>query len=190
MSVNSNYIKDKGGNKIVLFEFDSVTNTLITASLVSGTNFMDLGHLTSSGSNITPSTTTFKSEDGITRATDTTYEGKTEGVLMQTSQELIDFLAFKTRGKKYIQYKYEGYKNAANQESFSVVDVESGYTLQTPGNVSAFKYSSIMTARDSAVSLTTTQVAAMKTAIGNSLMPYVTIAVSLPANQEILFKET
>ena len=190
MSVNTNYIKDKGGNKLALFEFDSVTNTLVTASLTSGTNFIDLGQLSSSGSNITPSTTTFKSEDGIVRASDTTFEGKTEGVLMQTSKELIDFLAFTTRSRKYIQYKYEGYKNAKNQESFSVVDVESGYTLQTPGGVTAFKYSSIMTARDSAVSLTTTQIATMKTAIGNSLTPYVTTAVSIPANQEILFCET
>lgn len=188
MAVQTNYIKDKGGNKIILFEFDPVTNTLVTASLVSGTNFMDLGLLSSSGSNVTPSTTTFKSEDGITRASDTTYEGKTEGVLMQTSADLINFLTYTTRGKKYIQYKYEGYKNALNQESFCIVDVESGYAMQTPGNVTAFKYSAVMTPRDTAVTLTTTQTTAMRTAV--ETYPYITIALSIPANQEILFKES
>lgn len=189
MSVQEQYISDKGGNKIALFEFDTTTNTMVTASLVSGTNYMDLGHISSSSIGITPSTETFKSEDKVVRATDTEYAGKTTGVLMQTSKEIADFVAFTSRGKKYIQYKYNGYKNAKRQDSFAVVEVENGFMFTTPGGASSFNYTANHTANDQAVTISTTQLASMQTAIGTPF-PYATATVTIPANQELIIVET
>lgn len=191
MSVNTAYIKDKGGNKKVLFLKSAILALTTTGtSLVNGTDFLDLGHLASSAAEVTPSTTEFKSEDGIVRASDTTYAGKSSAVPMQTSKELIDFLAFTSRNNDYIEYTYHGYKASKYQESFAIGTVESGFAVSSPGGAGSMKYSFVYTPPATATSLTTIMVGVMRTAIGLSSYPYVTAAVSVPANQEITFIES
>lgn len=191
MSVNAAYIKDKGGNKKVLFLKSALLAVTTTATtLTNGTDFLDLGHLTSSGASITPATNEFKSEDGIIRASETTYSGKSVAVPMQTSKELIDFLAFTSRSNDYIEYTYLGYKNAKNQDMFAQGQVESGFNITSPGGASSMSYSFIYTPPDTAVLLTTIMIAVMRASIGLSTMPYVTEAVSLPANTEVVIKES
>lgn len=192
MSVNTAYIKDKGGNKKVLFlrSYILALTTTGGAAPTNGTHYLDLGHLASSTSDITPSTTEFKSEDGVIRATDTVYSGKSTAVPMQTSKELIDFLAFTSRENDYIEYAYHGYKNSKQQESFANGTVESGYSLSAPGGASSMKYSFIYTPKSTVTALTTIMLAVMKSAIGLSTFPYVSAATDIPANQEIVFIET
>lgn len=191
MSVNANYIKDKGGNKRVLF-LKSVILALTTTAgtLTSGSDFIDLGHVASSADEITPNATEYRSEDGVIRAIDSTPSGKSSAVLMQSSKELIDFLSFTSRDNEYIQYAYHGYKNSKYQESFAYGRTESGFALATPGGATAMKYSFVFSPLQTATTLTTIMLAVMKASIGGATYPYVTAAVSMPANQEIVIVES
>lgn len=87
MSRQPEYIGIKGGDVIGQFLFDSATNTLVTASLVSGTNYMDLGHLESSVVSLTPTVTKYKSEDGVDRKTTTVWEGTITANAQQSSRK-------------------------------------------------------------------------------------------------------
>lgn len=195
MSVNTAYIKDKGGNKIVIFKQSSLLAVTTTGtSLVSGTDFLDIGEIASSTHSISPSTTEFKSEDGIVRASDTTYSGKTTAVPMQTSKEIIDALAYTFRDVKLIQYCYHGYKASKTQESFASGYIESGFNIASPGGASSMNYSFVYNApvTSTEVVLTTIMLQVMRNAIDSTAndKPYVTAAVTIPRDQEILFKET
>lgn len=190
MSQQAGYIKDKtGNNKIVLFLFDETTNTLTTASLTSGTNFMDMGILADSTVKIDSSVTSFKDDDLKIRDSNTEYSGRTEATLMQTSKELWDW-AYTMRGNKYIEYVYKGIKNGKRQEFFAVVNGDSSANITNPGGTASNKYGSTYVNWSTAVTLSTTQIAAMRTAVGLSSYPYATVTVTIASNVENVCVET
>lgn len=191
MSVQPQYISNLGGNKVVQFLFDDTTNTLVTASLVSGTNFMDLGEIADSKVAVTPSEEVFKSEDGVVKQTSTTFDGKITVTNMQRSKELADWKLYTTRGNmKYITYKYDGYRNGKRIEIFGLTRNANSLDWTTPGGANSDKMEATYIAPSAAVALTTTQLAAMRTAIGLSTYPYVAVAISIPVGQEILVLES
>ena len=191
MSVQQAYIANLGGNKVVQFLFDDVTNTLVTASLVSGTNFMDLGEIADSKVVVTPSEEVFKSEDGLVKVTSNTFEGKISGTNMQRSKEIADWKLFTTRGNmKLITYKYDGYRNLKRIEVFAVTRNSNEMDWSTPGGATSDKFSATCIPPATAVTLTTTQIGTMRTAIGLSTFPYASAAVSIPVGQELVIIET
>lgn len=191
MSVQPQYIGNLGGNKCVQFLFDDTTNTLVTASLVSGTNFMDLGEIADSKVNVTASEEVFKSEDGVVKQTNSTFDGKITVTNMQRSKELADWKLFTTRGNsKYITYKYDGYRNGKRIEIIGLTRNANSIDWTTPGGATSDKMEATYIAPSSAVALTTTQLATMRTAIGLSTFPYASTAVSIPVGQEFVIIET
>lgn len=190
MSVQTGYIKDKtGNNKIALFLFDETTNTLTTASLTSGTNFIDMGRLVDSTVKIDSSVSEFKDDDLKTIDSNTNFSGRTEATVAQTSKELWDW-NYTMRGNKYIEVVYKGLKNGKRQEFFQIVNGDSSGNITNPGGTQSNKYGSTWINWSSTVTLSTTQIAAMRTAIGLSTVPYATITVVIPVNQENLCVET
>lgn len=168
MSRQPEYIGVKGGNVVAQFFLDRATNTLTTASLVSGTNMMDLGHLANSSVKLTPNVTKYSSEDGVIRRTMTTFEGTVEGNAMQTSKEIGVWLGYTTRSSQLlITYKLQGRKNGKWQEFWAVGENDNGFSFDAPDNGTGTPFKFNVTPRDIAVSLTTTQIGLMKTALYN-----------------------
>ena len=198
MSRQPEYIAAKGGNVVGQFFLDRATNTLVTASLASGTNMMDLGHLANSKAAVIPSVTKYSSEDGIVRRTNTTFEGVIEGNAMQTSKEIAVWLGYTTRGQVLITYKLQGRKNGKWQEFWAVGENENGFNFDAPDTGTGTPFRLNITPREVAVSLTTTQIASMKAAMGinefgvtNTVAyPYYTGAITIAADREFEITET
>jgi hypothetical protein len=192
MSVQTQYIKNKWPGKLLVFEFDEATNTMTASGLSSGSNCMDYGEIASSSYRLESSTEKFKNQNGLVVATDSTYEGVTEAVIMQTSKELINWNALTVRGKKYVQYLFTGYKGGLYQGVWSIVEIEPLTDITAPGGTTSFKYKSTSIIKTTAVTLSTAQTTAMRV-IGNPY-PYTVIistdtAVTIPINQEFVVVE-
>jgi hypothetical protein len=184
MSVQTQYIKDKWKGKLAVFLYDDVTATLTTASLVSGTNFMDYGEIAGSSVMTTPSTQEFKNQNGEVVASDSTYTGNTEATVMQGSKEIADWNNFSVRGNRYVEYLYLGYRNAKQIESFRIVEVEPGMNFTAPGGTTSMKYKSTAIVKNTTVTLTGSQMSTMRTAIGLTTYPYLATTTTITASQE------
>ena len=140
MPTNISNIKDKGGNKISLAELDD--NYQLSGHMTQGVNCIDLGHMASSQLEIKTTRTKFKNEAGEPVASENEFEGITTAVLMETDKEKADFLAFKTRNRKYLEYKYLGIKGGKHQESFKVAEVTPQMKISSPGGTKSLQYES------------------------------------------------
>ncbi|HWA05535.1 MAG TPA: hypothetical protein VG961_03230, partial [Ignavibacteria bacterium] len=93
----SRALRDKGGNQLVIIELDD--NMAVPVSITNGVNALNCGLISESQVDIDAKTEKFKAEDGKTYGQDEEFEGRTSGVLMETSKLIADYLAFGTRGK-------------------------------------------------------------------------------------------
>jgi len=194
MSVQTQYIQDKWKGKLAVFLFDDVTGTMTTASLVSGTNFLDYGEIAGSGGVLDTSTEDFKNQNKEVVATSSEYVFSIEATPMQTSKEIIDWNSFTVRGGKYVAYLYTGRKAAKDQGYFSVVEITPMSNVSAPGGTTSMKFKATGIVRSTPVTFSTTQTTAMRNVINLSSYPYTNIAgvdtaVTIPAGQEFVVVE-
>lgn len=133
--------KDKGGNRLVIAQLNS-TLAIVGATLVSGTNCLDVGNISESSIQQQTNKEEYRSEDGVVRVTDYEYSIPTTGTLMETDKTKIDFLAKTVKNKRYLQYKYQGIKGGNHQEVWAIVEVTPQFALTTPGGITSMPYES------------------------------------------------
>lgn len=182
----SRALRDKGGNRLILVELDE--NLVIPHGIANGVNALDCGLLFESQVDIDTKIEKFKAEDGKTYSQEETYEGKTAGVLMETSKTIADYLAFGVREKIHLEIKYEGIKGGRHQEIFRIADVTPQMHFKTPGGTSAMKYESFAVVKDSEVFFSSEDLTAIKNALG--IVIHTEGPVSIPAGQEHVIIET
>jgi len=184
--MNINAISDKGGNRIILCGLDSSLNVITPP--VHGVNALDAGFILQSSFEQKASKEQFKSEDGVVRAVDFTYETKTTAILMQRDKTLIDFLAQTVKGRLYMQYHYRGIANAKHQEIFSVVRVTPQAKIDTPGAAKSFPYEAVHMAINVQLTITSAIIAAIETALDVDIKT--TGPVIITAGAEFVIVET
>jgi hypothetical protein len=160
----SKALRDKGGNLIVIVELDE--NLTIPTGIANGINALNCGLIFESQIDIDTKIEKFKAEDGRTYSQEETYEGKTSGVLMETSKKIADYLVFGVRDKIHLEIKYEGIKGGKHQEIFKVADVTPQLHFKTPGGTSAMKYESFAVVKDQEVFFSEADLEAIETALG------------------------
>ena len=179
-------LRDKGGNQLVIIELDE--NMQIPPSIVNGVNALNCGLIFESQVDIDTKSEKFKAEDGRTYGQDEEYEGKTSGILMETSKLIADYLAFGTRGKLHLEIKYEGIKGGKHQEIFKIADVTPQMHFKTPGGIKAMKYESVSAIQAEPVVISPANISAIEAALGVNIR---TIGpVTVPAEQEHAIIET
>lgn len=179
-------LRDKGGNLLVIVELDSSNN--IPETITSGVNALNCGLIFESQLDIDANVEKFKAEDGKTYGQDEEYEGKTSGVLMETSKLIADYIAFGTRNKIHLEIKYEGIKDGKHQEVFKIVDVTPQMHFKTPGGTKAMKYESTAIPQAAPAVFSAANLTAIETALGISIRT--PGPVTLPAEQEHVIVET
>jgi hypothetical protein len=179
-------LRDKGGNQLVIVELDS--SNAVPGTITNGVNALNCGLIFESQLDIDANVEKFKAEDGKTYGQDEEYEGKTSGVLMETSKLIADYLAFGTRNKIHLELKYEGIKDGKHQEVFKIVDVTPQMHFKTPGGTKAMRYDSTAIPQAAPVVFSAANLTAIETALGvNIRTPG---PVTLPAEQEHVIVET
>lgn len=184
--MNLNAISDKGGNKILLCELDSSMNVI--TPVVEGTNAIDAGYIFQSSFEQKAAREQFKSEDGVTRAVDFSYDVRTTAILMQRNKTLIDFLTTSVKGKLYLQYHYRGIANAKHQEIFSAVRVTPETKIDTPGAVKSFPYEATHIAVNNAVTISSGVITQIESALDINIRT--SGPVVIPAGAEFVIVET
>lgn len=182
----SKALRDKGGNLLVIIELDS--NLAIPVSISNGVNALNCGLIFESQVDIETKTEKFKAEDGKTYGQDEEYEGKTSGVLMETSKLITDYIAFGTRGKLHLEIKYEGIKGGKHQEVFKIADITPQMHFKTPGGTKAMKYESVSIVQPLPVTFSSANITAIESALGINIKT--TGPVTIPAEQEHVIVET
>ena len=182
----SRSLRDKGGNRLIIVELDE--NLAIPHGIANGVNALDCGLIFSSQVDVDAKIEKFKAEDGKTYSQEETYEGKTSGVLMETSKLIADYLAFGVRDKVHLEIKYEGIKGGRHQEVFRLADVTPQMHFKTPGGTSAMKYESFAVVKDFEVYFPPESLAAIENALG--IIIHTEGPVSIPAGQEHVIIET
>lgn len=180
-------IKDKGGNKLAVAQLNS--NLALVTTLTAGTTLLNVGNISESGTTQETAKSEFKSEDGVTRATDYEYTLATSAVLMETDKTKLDFLADTVKGKRYLEYKYQGIKNGKYQEVWKLVEVTPQFNLQTPGGVTSMAYESTGIYPNSTVTFTATAISGLNTALGSALTIRHTGAVAISPTKGFLITE-
>ncbi len=179
-------LRDKGGNLLVIVELDD--NLAIPGTITNGANALNCGLIFESQVDIEAKTEKFKAEDGKTYGQDEEYEGKTTGVLMETSKLITDYLAFSTRGKLHLEIKYEGIKGGKHQEVFKIADVTPQMHFKTPGGTKAMKYESVSIVQQQPVTFSAGNISAIESALGINIKT--TGPVTIPVEQEHVIVET
>jgi hypothetical protein len=181
-----NTISDKGGNKIVLCQVDNDLN--IITPIVSGVNAIDAGFIFQSSFEQKASREQFKSEDGLVRAVDFSYDTRTTAILMQRDKPLIDFLTGTVKGKLYVQYHYRGIAGAKHQEIFSVVKVTPQTRIDTPGAVKSFPYEATHLAISGPVTISASHISQIESALGVDIKTAGPVVI--PEGAEFVLVET
>ncbi len=179
-------LRDKGGNLLVIVELDS--SNAIPGTITNGANALNCGLIFESQLDIEANVEKFKAEDGKTFGQDEEYEGKTSGVLMETSKLIADYLAFGTRSKIHLEIKYEGIKDGKHQEVFKIVDVTPQMHFKTPGGTKAMRYDSTAIPQPAPVVFSAANLSAIEAALGIAIRT--PGPVTLPADQEHVIVET
>ena len=179
-------LRDKGGNQLVIVELDDELG--LPGSITNGVNALNCGLIFESGVDIETKTEKFKAEDGRTYGQDEEYEGKTTGVLMESSKLLADYLAFGTRGKLHLEIKYQGIKGGKHQEVFKIADVTPQMSFKTPGGTKAMKYESVSIVQSQPVVISGANISAIEAALGVNIRA--AGPVTIPAEREHVIMET
>ena len=179
-------LRDKGGNQLVIIEYEEELG--LPGTITNGVNAMNCGLIFESAVDIETKTEKFKAEDGRTYGQDEEYEGKTTGVLMETSKLLADYLAFGTRGKIHLEIKYEGIKGGKHQEIFKIADVTPQMSFKTPGGTKAMKYESVSVIQSFPVIISAADISAIEAALGVNIRT--DGPVTIPPEQEHVIVET
>lgn len=184
--MNINAISDKGGNRIILCGLDSSHNVITPP--VHGVSALDAGYIFQSSFEQKAAKEQFKSEDGLVRAVDYSYETRTTAILMQRDKTLIDFLTNTVKGKLYLQYHYRGIAGAKFQEIFSVVKVTPQTKIDTPGAAKSFPYEAIHMALDSSFTISAGVISAIESALDVDIKT--TGPVVIPPGRDFILAET
>lgn len=176
----TNSINDFGGNLILLIELDS--DYEIPTSLTDGTNCFNLGYIKESTKSLDPSITEHKHEGGKLAVAELELSGGTKGILMQSDDALLDFLAYGVAGKKYLEIKYNGIADGKHREFWAIGEVMQKMNLKTPGAASSLEYEFKATPAPVAVTFDIAAVAAIAAEFPDLL--FNEAAVTIPANQE------
>ncbi|MBM4158592.1 MAG: hypothetical protein FJ216_07420 [Ignavibacteria bacterium] len=179
-------ISDKGGNLIALVELDG--DNKIPETLEDGVNCIILGHINESETDLKASKEIFKSEDGKPRATEYSYEGGSKATLMQRGKDILDFLCFSVRDKKFLEIKYLGIVDGKLHEKFSVVEVTPQMLIKTPGAAKSNPYESTIIVQRSAVEISSDDIDAINEELGEDTIKCTSF--SIPADQEHVLVET
>jgi len=184
--MNINAISDKGGNRIILCELNSSLNVITPP--VHGTRALDAGYILQSSFEQKAAKEQFKSEDGLVRAVDFSFDTRTTAILMQRDKVLVDFLTQTVKGKLYLQYHYRGIAGAKHQEIFSVVKVTPQTKIDTPGAAKSFPYEATHMAMNVNVTISTETIAAIESAMDVDIKT--TGPVVIPSGKEFVIVET
>jgi hypothetical protein len=184
--MNINAISDKGGNRIILCGLDGSFNMI--SPPVHGVNALDAGYILQSSFEQKASKEQFKSEDGIVRAVDFTYETRTTAILMQRDKTLIDFLSQSVKGKLFLQYHYRGIAGAKHQEIFSVVRVTPQAKIDTPGAAKSFPYEAVHMSLNTQVTVSAENISAIESSLDVDIKT--SGPVLIPQGVEFIIVET
>jgi len=184
--MNINAISDKGGNRIILCELDPSLNVLTPP--VHGVNALDAGYILQSSFEQKAAKEQFKSEDGLVRAVDYSYETRTTAILMQRDKTLVDFLTQTVKGKLYLQYHYRGIAGAKYQEIFSVVKVTPQTKIDTPGAAKSFPYEAVHMVVDASLTISSAVISAIESELDVDIKT--SGPVVIPSGKEFVIVET
>lgn len=179
-------LRDKGGNMLLIVELDS--SNALPGSIENGVNSLNCGLLAESQLDIEANVEKFKAEDGKTYGQDEEFEGRTSGILMETSKLIADYLSFGVRNKTHLEIKYEGLKGGKHQEVFKIVDVTPQMHFKTPGGTKAMKYSSTAIPPAQEVTFSESDLAAIESALSVNIRTSGPITIN--ASEEHLIVET
>ena len=191
MPANYGAISDKNRNKkgiLVLAEVSDSFAIKTPASDASAiTTAVNLGELNESSVDQQTSKTEIKNEAGVIKYSDFEYTLTTTGTLMERDKLKLDFLSHGCKGKYYLEYKYLGLVDGKHQEMFKFVQVTPKHSVKLPGGATSMKYESTAIFPDSTISLTSTTLGTIETALGITI--YCT-GVAITALQGYVLKET
>lgn len=129
--MDPNNYRGISGNNCVLIDLDS--SSAIPASLVPGTNCLDLGGIKDTKSGKKSSANVEKTEDTATIGQTITSEGKTVLDLLESDKPKADYLAFMTGNK--LQIKYVGLSAGKKMERMSIVNALPQDAQDTDGHM-------------------------------------------------------
>lgn len=113
-------------------------------------------------------------------------------------KEIADWVGYTSRNMTLIIYKNNGRKNGKYQEFWAIGENENGFTFSSPDSGSGTPVKINIVPRTTAVTLTTTQIAAMRTALAitqggvtrSVSYPYYASNLTITADQEFIITET
>ena len=191
MPYNQGAISDKNRNKKGILCLSEVTDAWVIrtpASDASTITFsINLGEISESSVDQVASKAEYKNEAGVVKHTEFEYSLNTTGTLMERDKIKVDFLAHGCKNKLYLEYKYTGIVDGKHQEHFKFVQVTPQYSIKLPGGASSMKYESTGVFPDAAVTISSTNLAAIETAL--SITIHCT-GVAITAAQGYVLKET
>lgn len=191
MPYNQGAISDKGRNKKGILCLSEVTDSWVIRTPASDSSTItfniNLGELSESSLDQVTSKTEYKNEAGVVKHTEFEYSLNTTGTLMERDKIKVDFLSHGCKNKLYLEYKYAGIVDGKHQEYFKMVQVTPQHSIKLPGGATSMKYESTGIFPDAAVTISSTNLAAIETAL--SITIYCT-GVAIPSAQGYCLKET
>lgn len=166
---NYGAISDKNKNRLTNLILNEVSDAFAikTPSAWSGTagTSINLGQIADSSVSQSTNKTEIKNEAGYVVNTDYDYSLMTNATIMERDKTKIDFLADWVKGKYYLEYKYLGIVDGKHSEIFKFVQVTPQFNVTLPGGATSIKYESTAVFPDSTITITSTSLAAIETAL-------------------------
>ena len=166
MAIKSNAVRIKGGNRIFHIKLDS--SYAMPTTLTIGTNCLEVGHVSNSNVKQTSSKESVKNEDGETVVSSFDYERATTAVLMQTDQQLIDWLGDDVKNSDVLEIKYCGIVEGKDMWNFRIGQVTPQFDIASPGGATAMPYEHTGYDLSSAVTISAASLASIATAFSLS----------------------
>ncbi len=183
--MDTNKRRKYGGNLIVLVELDS--SNAIPATITPNTNAIALTCQEESDAPLETSEEILRTEDGLVGDVDQEHSAKTTATLLENDAVKTNFLAYTTRGKKYLEIKYEGICAALHEEMFSIVRFKPGRSRKMPKG--KMPYESQHIPPTSAVTFSAANKSAIATALSITIRS-VAAPTTIPAGNEDVIATT
>lgn len=163
MAYSLDAINKKGDNLMWIVQLDSTL--AVVASLVDGSNCLNLGHITTHQSAFTSSKEELKSEDGKARKTEFEFSGMYSATLMQTNAALVNYLRDSTKGQRHLLgVKHFTRDSGVVTEEFAIVDVTPQGTISGTEGHNSNAFEATAAYPDTSITFNSTVLASIETA--------------------------
>jgi hypothetical protein len=177
MAYNPGAVKDKSGNKLILWRVND------DGSVFSTFTMYNVGHISTSSRVLETNEETFSNEKGDVVQTEYSYDYNMPFTLMQTAAADIDFFANDVKNSYWGAYYYRDGVDAKKQEwYFGIGKLTPQFNQSSPGGASsnAQKYTALV--NDSSITLSAALLA--------SLGAYNSATQTIAAEERFLIVET